>query len=234
MKMLYEGKAKQIFETDSEDLIVKFKNTATAFDGKKKDEFEGKSELNLAFSEYFFDILTNHGIESHFVKKVDKSSMLVKHVKIIPLEVVVRNVAAGSICKRENYTKGYVFPEPLAEFFFKDDDLGDPLMSESEILEKKLATKEQIELLKFYALKVNSVLKAHLDEKSIVLVDFKLEFGFLTNTDKIILADEISPDTCRFWLKESNESLDKDVFREGTNDIITTYSKFANILNIKV
>lgn len=234
MKLLYEGKAKQVFETDLPcEILIRYKNSATAFNGQKKEEFEGKGAINLAFAKHFFTILENAGIKTHTVKYLDNLTMIAKRVEIVPLEVVIRNFAAGSICKRKNFEKGFKFEEPLFEIFYKNDELNDPLISENEAIERKIATKEEIEEIKSQALKINEILRENLSERGVELVDFKLEFG-RTNDGEIILADEISPDTCRFWKKGTQNSLDKDVFRENKGDLIETYANLAKILGVKL
>lgn len=232
MTLLYEGKAKQVFNTDRPDeVIIQFKDDATAFNGEKKDKFSGKGIVNTLFTRYFFDILHSQGIKTHVISYIDEISLRAKKVQIYPLEVVVRNFAAGSICKRSGYEKGFKFDPPMCEFFLKDDSKGDPLISESEIFEMNLATPEELEIIKQTALKINSILSNCVDKKNVTLVDFKLEFG-KTFEGEIILADEISPDTCRFWLKDTDESLDKDVYREGKGDLVSTYRHLAEILGV--
>lgn len=233
MQMIYEGKAKQVCTSDiPEQVIIKFKDDATAFNGLKKDSFQGKGEINLAFSEYFFNILTDNDINTHYISGLTNKSFKAQKVNIIPLEVVVRNYAAGSICKRENYKKGHKFEQPLVEFFEKDDSKGDPIISEEEIVNNNIATAAEVSQIKKEALKINDILFKHLDLRGIMLVDFKLEFGKDAN-NKILLADEISPDTCRFWEKNTLKSLDKDVYREETGDLVLTYKTIAEILGVK-
>ncbi len=233
MVLLYEGKAKQVYSGDSPDeVLIKFKDQVTALNGVKKDNINGKGRVNLAFTRHFFSILNNF-IDTHVILFVDEVSFKAKSVKIIPLEVVVRNYAAGSVCKRLGYQKGIKFQEPLVEFFLKDDDLGDPLMSEEEIFEQNLISLNELEVLKKYALIVNNVLSIEAEKNGLILVDFKLEFG-KDSIGKILLADEISPDTCRFWDKNTMESLDKDVYREDKADLLDTYTKLANRLGVKL
>lgn len=233
MVLLYEGKAKQVYSGDSPDeVLIKFKDQVTALNGVKKDNINGKGRVNLAFTRHFFCILNNF-IDTHVISFVDEVSFKAKSVKIIPLEVVVRNYAAGSVCKRLGYQKGIKFQEPLVEFFLKDDDLGDPLMSEEEIFEQNLISLNELDVLKKYALIVNNVLSIEAEKNGLILVDFKLEFG-KDSLGKILLADEISPDTCRFWDKNTMESLDKDVYREDKADLLDTYTKLANRLGVKL
>lgn len=233
MNLLYEGKAKQVFEGDSpEEVMIRFKDQVTALNGAKKDCINGKGRVNLAFTRHFFSILKNV-LDTHVVSFVDDHSFIAKAVKIIPLEVVVRNYAAGSICKRLSYEKGMKLGAPLIEFFLKDDDLGDPIMTETEIMSRKLVTYGELEQLKKMSLVVNDVLSIEASKHGLILVDFKLEFG-KDSWGKIILADEISPDTCRFWDKKTKESMDKDVYREEKGDLIQTYVKLANRLGVEL
>jgi len=233
MTLLYEGKAKQVYNTDSPDeVIIKFKDDATAFNGEKKDSFSGKGVVNTLFTRHFFNLLQSEGIKTHVISYLDEISLRAKKVKIFPLEVVVRNYAAGSICKRKGYEKGLKFDPPMCEFFLKDDAKGDPLITEAEIFEMNLATKEELDTIRQTTLKINSIISNYVDKKGVTLVDFKLEFG-KTTEGEVILADEISPDTCRFWKKGTTESLDKDVYRESKGDLVSTYRHLAEILGVK-
>jgi len=232
--LLYEGKAKEVFNTDNKDeILIRYKDSATAFNGEKKETIKGKGKLNMAFAKHFFTLLEDAGIKTHTVKYIDELSMVAKKVEIILLETIVRNYAAGSILKRSSYEKGQKFDTPLFEIFYKDDALGDPLITEEEAISKGVATKEEIDIIKDQALKINDILSAYLEGRDITLVDFKLEFGRLPNGE-IILADEISPDTCRFWKKGTTESLDKDVFREDKGEIVESYTRLANILGVSL
>ncbi|MFH0702331.1 MAG: phosphoribosylaminoimidazolesuccinocarboxamide synthase [bacterium] len=234
MELLYEGKAKKVFETESpNEVIILFKDDATAFNGIKKDNIKGKGRVNLAFTRYFFELLQSQGVETHIVSFLDEISLKAKKVKIFPIELVVRNLAAGSICKRLGFKKGFKFTPPLCETFLKDDALGDPILCETHIMHLNLLSEEELNLIKQTALKINSIMFSHLDSKGITLVDFKLEFG-KSSDGKILLADEISPDTCRFWIKGSMESLDKDVYREDKGDLVASYCKLAEILGVKL
>ncbi len=234
MDLLYEGKAKKVFKTERPcEILIEYKDSATAFNGEKKETIEGKGRLNLAFAKHFFTILEHAGIKTHTVKYLDKLSLVAKRVHIIPLEVVVRNYAAGSICKREGYEKGFKFESPLFEIFYKNDELGDPLITEEQAVQQGLATKKEIDFIKKQALEVNKILSAYVDKFNVTLVDFKLEFG-KTVDNEIILADEISPDTCRFWRKGTVESLDKDVFREDKGSLVESYTNLAKILGVKL
>lgn len=233
MVLLYEGKAKQVYSGDSPDeVLIKFKDQVTALNGVKKDLIDGKGRVNLAFTRHFFSILKGV-LDTHVVSFIDDLSFKAKSVKIIPLEVVVRNYAAGSICKRLNFNKGVKFETPIVEFFFKDDDLGDPIMSETEILNNNILSIEDLNELKKSSLLVNKVLSKEALKNSLILVDFKLEFG-KDSENKLLLADEISPDTCRFWDADTMESLDKDVYREEKGDLLQTYIKLANRLGVEL
>lgn len=233
MELLYEGKAKQIYRWEnSDEILIKYKDSATAFNGVKKEIIEGKGRLNLMFARHFFTLLENAGIKTHTVKYIDDLSMVAKRVEIVLLEVVIRNYAAGSICKREGYEKGYKFEQPLFEIFYKNDDLNDPIITEDYAVEQGIATYAEIQKIKSEALKINRILIDYLVQRDITLVDFKLEFGRLPNGE-IILADEISPDTCRFWKRGTMDSLDKDVFREEKGSLIEQYTKLAEILGVK-
>ncbi|MDP4163183.1 MAG: phosphoribosylaminoimidazolesuccinocarboxamide synthase [Bacillota bacterium] len=222
-ELLYEGKAKQLYATDDQEIVwVQYKDSATAFNGEKKAKITGKGRLNNQITSILFSKLADKGISSHFVRQLSESEQLVKRVQIIPLEVVVRNVAAGSFSKRLGIEEGTPLSKPLVEFYYKDDALGDPLLIENHIFEMKLATKEEIEVLKQKALEVNAVLSSFFKELEIRLIDFKLEFGKERNGE-ILLADEISPDTCRLWDLNTNEKLDKDVFRRDLGSLTEAY-----------
>ena len=222
-ELLYEGKAKKLFITeDSQILRVEYKDDATAFNGKKFDRLRDKGRLNNAITVFFFEHLETKDIPSHFVRKISETEQLVRRVKIIPLEVVVRNVAAGSLSKRIGWEEGKELPHPIVEFYYKDDDLGDPLLAEEHIRLLELASEAQIEELKKRGLAVNEALKSLMLSKGIRLIDFKLEFG-LDQKGEILLADEISPDTCRFWDIESGKILDKDRFRRDLGGVTEAY-----------
>ncbi len=224
-EILYEGKAKKIYKTDDPNLLVaEYKDSATAFDAIKKATITGKGVLNNTLASFFFELLNKKGVPTHFVKKLSDREMLIKKVEIIPVEVVVRNLAAGSIVKRLGLEKGRPFNPPLVEFYLKNDELHDPIICEQHIYALNLATPEEVKQMKELALKINEILKEFMEEHGITLVDFKLEFGRLPD-GTIILADEISPDTCRFWDKETGESLDKDRFRFDLGDLIEGYKK---------
>ena len=222
-ELLYEGKAKKLFITEDPQILrVEYKDDATAFNGKKFDRLRDKGRLNNAITVFFFEHLETKDIPSHFVRKISETEQLVRRVKIIPLEVVVRNVAAGSLSKRIGWEEGKELPHPIVEFYYKDDDLGDPLLAEEHIRLLELASEEEIEELKKRGLAVNEALKSLMLSKGIRLIDFKLEFG-LDQKGEILLADEISPDTCRFWDIESGKILDKDRFRRDLGGVTEAY-----------
>jgi phosphoribosylaminoimidazole-succinocarboxamide synthase len=222
-RLLYEGKAKQLFETDDENILfVSYKNSATAFNGEKKEEIEGKGILNNKITTILFKELEKRGIESHFVEQISENEQLVRKVEIIPLEVVVRNVAAGSLAKRLGMDEGIPLKHTIVEFYYKDDALGDPLLTDAHIELLALATPEEVETIKTKALEINQVLQPIFKEIGVTLIDFKLEFG-KTAEGEILLADEISPDTCRLWDDKTNNKLDKDVFRRNLGSLTEVY-----------
>ena len=222
-ELLYEGKAKKLFITEDPQILrVEYKDDATAFNGKKFDRLRDKGRLNNAITVFFFEHLETKDIPSHFVRKISETEQLVRRLKIIPLEVVVRNVAAGSLSKRIGWEEGKELPHPIVEFYYKDDDLGDPLLAEEHIRLLELASETQIEELKKRGLAVNEALESLMLSKGIRLIDFKLEFG-LDQKGEILLADEISPDTCRFWDIESGKILDKDRFRRDLGGVTEAY-----------
>jgi phosphoribosylaminoimidazole-succinocarboxamide synthase len=222
-ELLYEGKAKRIFKTDDEQtVLIEYKDSATAFNGQKKADITGKGRLNNEITSLLFLKLKDQGIESHFIERLSETEQLVKKVTIIPLEVVVRNIAAGSLSKRLGIEEGKELTKPLVEFYLKNDDLGDPLLTTDHVYELNVATKEELSILKEKALKINTVLSSFFNELGINLIDFKLEFG-KDAEGSILLADEISPDTCRLWDKKTNEKLDKDVFRRDLGSLTEAY-----------
>lgn len=230
LEQLYEGKAKRIYRTTDEEVVwVSYKDSATAFNGEKKAEIEGKGRLNNEISSILFELLHEKGIESHFVKRVSETEQLVKKVTIIPLEVVVRNIAAGSLSKRTGIPEGQILPRTILEFYFKNDDLGDPLITEEHIDIMNLASKEQVSKISDQALQINEVLTSYFAQRNVKLVDFKLEFGTDSNGN-LLLADEISPDTCRLWDADTNEKLDKDVFRRELGSLTDAYAKILQRL----
>lgn len=230
MSLLYEGKAKRIFSTGETDVLrVEYKDEVTAGNGAKKDFIEGKGRLNNQITSRIFNFIKSQGVDSHFIEQTSETEQLVKSVDIIPLEVVVRNIAAGSITKRLGFEKGHEFEAPLVEFFYKNDDLNDPLITDDHIKLLHLANDEDIATLKESAKEINTILVELMGKMELRLVDFKIEFGRTTD-GQIILADEISPDTCRIWDKHSDTNFDKDVYREDTGSIIETYQTFLNKL----
>ena len=230
LDLLYEGKAKKVYRTDDPRYyIIEYKDEATAFDGKKKGIIQGKGTINNKVSAVFFHLLEENGVPTHFVELLSPTEMLVKKVEIIPLEVIVRNYAAGSISKRLGLEEGLKFDQPVVEFSYKNDELGDPMVNNYHILAMKLATEEEINTLTQQALRVNQILSQFLLKKNIILVDFKLEFG-KTPEGHMVLADEISPDTCRFWDSTTMEKLDKDRFRRDMGGVEEAYLEIARRL----
>ena len=224
-EQLYEGKAKKVFATDDpEFLIVSYKDDATAFNGLKKGTIIGKGVINNRMSNLLMQRLEKAGIPTHFIKELSDRETLVKKVSIVPLEVIVRNIAAGSFSKRYGVEEGFVFKTPTIEFSYKNDELGDPLMDEYHAIAMKIATEEEIETIKKYAFGINEQLKAFWAECGVILVDFKLEFGRLMD-GKIVLADEISPDTSRLWDSKTGEKLDKDRFRRDLGGVEDAYAE---------
>ena len=224
-EMLYEGKAKKVFATeDANYVIVSYKDDATANDGEKKGTIAGKGVINNRMSNYLMQLLEKNGVPSHFVEEINDTDTVVKKVEIVPLEVIIRNISAGHFASRYGVEEGIVFDEPTIEFSYKNDDLHDPLLNAYHAIALKLATREEIELIKSMAFKVNEVLKAYFKELGVTLVDFKLEFG-KTADGTIVLADEISPDTCRFWDSETGEKLDKDRFRRDMGGVEDAYNE---------
>lgn len=222
---IYEGKAKKVYATDDENLvIVSYKDDATAFNGLKKGTISGKGVVNNKMSNYLMQILEKHGVPTHYVEELNDRETVVKKVSIVPLEVIIRNVSAGSFAKNYGVEEGIIFPEPTIEFSYKNDDLGDPLINQYHAFALGLATKEEIETIKSMAFKVNEVLKEYFKTLGIRLIDFKLEFGRLAD-GTIVLADEISPDTCRFWDINTNEKLDKDRFRRDLGGVEGAYQE---------
>ena len=222
---LYEGKAKKVFATDDPDLvIVDYKDDATAFNGAKKGTITGKGVINNKLTNYLMQVLEREGIPTHFVGELSDRETLVKKVSIVPLEVIVRNRSAGHFASRYGVEEGIVFPQPTIEFSYKCDALDDPLLNHYHALALGLATKKEIEEIKAMAFKVNDILKEYFLSLNVKLVDFKLEFGRLKD-GTIVLADEISPDTCRFWDADTNEKLDKDRFRRDMGGVEDAYNE---------
>lgn len=224
-EQVYEGKAKKVFRTDDPSLfIVDYKDDATAFNGLKKGTIVGKGVINNQMTNYFMGLMEKAGIPTHFVKELSERETLVKKVSIVPLEVIIRNISAGSFAKHYGVEEGIVFDAPTIEFSYKNDELGDPLLNEYHALALKLATREEIDTIKKYAFAVNDVLKAFWKDCGVTLVDFKLEFG-KTGDGTLVLADEISPDTCRLWDSKTGEKLDKDRFRRDLGGVEDAYAE---------
>lgn len=223
LEQLYEGKAKKVYATEDPDVvIVSYKDDATAFDGQKKGTIIGKGAINNRMTNFLMQKLEEQGIPTHFVEELNDRETVVKKVSIVPLEVIVRNISAGHFASRYGVEEGIVFDEPVVEFSYKNDDLHDPLLNDDHAVALKLATREEIARIKDYALKVNELLKGILLEVGVTLVDFKLEFG-KTADGTLVLADEISPDTCRFWDSKTGEKLDKDRFRRDLGKVEDAY-----------
>jgi len=243
-KKIYEGKAKVIFEGPKPGTYVQyFKDDATAFNGAKKGTIKKKGVLNNLITAHLMEYLASEGIRTHFIKKINNREQLIKQIKIFPVEFVVRNVAAGSLCKRLGIERGTLLSRrstelgdiPLMEFYYKDDDLGDPLIGEEHILYMDLMSQYQIDYMKRELLKVNRLLYAKFSEIGITLVDYKLEYGVIIDEDgldRIVLADEISPDTCRLWDSETQKVLDKDRFRDDLGDVGDAYQEIAGRLGL--
>ena len=224
--MLYEGKGKKLFATSDENVVIaEFKDDLTAFNAEKKGAESGKGALNCQISSLLFELLAKNGVESHYIKRLNDIDMLCKKVSIIPIEVVVRNIATGSLTKRLGISEGSVLPFALVEFYYKDDALGDPIINDEHCKILGLVKEQsELEVLKAEARKVNEILRDFFDKRGLKLVDFKLEFG-RDKDSKIILADEISPDSCRFWDKQTNQKLDKDRFRQNLGSVKVAYEE---------
>ncbi|QTX32958.1 phosphoribosylaminoimidazolesuccinocarboxamide synthase [Aminithiophilus ramosus] len=230
---LYEGKAKKVWKTgDPKVYIIEYKDHLTAFNAEKKATLEGKGRLNNEISAYLLAHLAARGVPTHFVERIDERHQAVRAVTIIPLEVVVRNVTTGSLCKRLGVEEGMELPRPLLELYLKDDALGDPLVTDDHALLFGWATEEELATLKAITLEVNDLLRALFRDLSIVLVDFKLEFGRTAEGD-LVLADEISPDTCRFWDLATGDRLDKDRFRKDLGDVLGAYREIWRRLSTR-
>ena len=224
-EQLYEGKAKKVYATDEEGyVIVSYKDDATALDGQKRGTIVGKGAINNRMTNFLMQLLSKNGVSTHFVKELSERETVVRKVQIVPLEVIIRNISAGSFAKRYGVEEGIVFEEPTIEFSYKNDELHDPLINSYHALALKLATKEEIERIKSLAFTVNRVLKEYFLSLGVKLVDFKLEFGRLAD-GTIVLADEISPDPCRFWDANTNEKLDKDRFRRDMGGVEEAYKE---------
>ena len=231
MELLYEGKAKKVFKTEDPDvLIVDYKDDATAFNGEKKGTIVGKGVINNRMTNHVFKLLEKEGVPTHFIEELSDRETAVKKVEIVPLEVIIRNIAAGSFSKRLGVAEGTPFKQPTIEFSYKNDELGDPLINDYFALALELATQEEIDTIKKYAFKVNDVLKAYFLQADIELVDFKIEFGRYKG--QIILADESSPDTCRLWDVHTHEKLDKDRFRRDMGNVEEAYQEVFRRLGL--
>ncbi len=230
-ELLYEGKAKKVFKTENPDvLIVDYKDDATAFNGLKKGTIVGKGVVNNRMSNYMFKVLEEQGVPTHYIEELSDRETAVKKVEIVPLEVIIRNIAAGSFSKRLGVPEGTPFKEPTIEFSYKNDDLGDPLINDYFAIAMELATREEIDTIVKYAFKVNEVLKDFFLKANIELVDFKIEFGRYHG--QVILADEISPDTCRLWDATTHEKLDKDRFRRDLGNVEEAYQEVFKRLGL--
>jgi len=227
MEPLYEGKAKRLWATEDPNILrMEFKNDATAFNGEKKAQFESKGRLNNTISTLIYGMLEKEGVPTHFVRTVDETNVEVKKVDILMVEVIIRNIAAGSFCKRTGMEEGHPFSQPIVEFSYKSDELGDPLINDDYIREMKLATPEDLAHLRKAGLKVNELLSDFFAKCGLKLVDFKLEFGrLLEDPSVIVLADEISPDGCRLWDLKTGEKMDKDRFRRDLGNVMEAYEE---------
>lgn len=229
-ELVYEGKAKRLFKTEEAGVLrVAYKDDATALNGVRKESFAGKGELNNQITSLIFSHLAGAGIESHFIRAISETEQLVKEVSIIPLEVVVRNVMAGSLAKRLGKEEGELIPNAIVEFYYKDDALDDPFINDDHVLYLEVATTSEMDTIRQAARSINKVLQELFNQMNITLIDFKLEFG-RDVAGEILLADEISPDTCRLWDKETNQKLDKDVFRRNIGNLTDVYTEVLNRL----
>lgn len=229
-EQIYEGKAKKVYATDDPDYcIVSYKDDATAFNGLKKGTIAGKGAINNRVTNHLMGLIEKNGIPTHYVQELNDRETVVKRVRIIPLEVIVRNLTAGSMAKRLGLEEGLELKKPVLEFSYKDDALGDPMVNDDHILALGFATEEELLLIKDYALRIDGILSAYLAEAGVRLIDFKLEFG-KTSEGTIVLADEISPDTCRFWDINTNEKLDKDRFRRDLGHVEDAYQEILRRL----
>ncbi len=230
LEQVYEGKAKKVFKTDDpEKFIVDYKDDATAFNGLKKGTIQGKGVINNRVTNHMMKMLESHGIPTHYVEEISDRETVVKKVQIVPLEVIVRNIAAGSLSKRLGLPEGTKMKSTVLEFCYKDDELGDPMVNEYHIYAMGLATPEEVKTISDYALKINAIMTDYLKDLGIELIDFKLEFGRLSD-GTIVLADEISPDTCRFWDSKTGEKLDKDRFRRDLGNVEGAYHEIMKRL----
>ncbi len=231
LDLISEGKAKSLYETsDKSELLMIYRDDTSAFDGKKKEALKGKGEINNKFNAFIMEHLANNGVETHFLKLIDKNESLVKRLDMLPVECVVRNIATGSLCRRLGVEEGIKFEEPLFEFFLKDDDLGDPLINDNHIRAFGWGTEKEIVEMKEITFKINSLLCKLFREVGLILVDYKVEYG--RSGDVLMLGDEFTPDGCRIWDAETGESLDKDRFRKDLGDVVESYQIVAHKLGI--
>jgi phosphoribosylaminoimidazole-succinocarboxamide synthase len=231
LDLISEGKAKSLYETsDKSELLMMYRDDTSAFDGKKKEALKGKGEINNKFNAFIMEHLANNGVETHFLKLIDKNESLVKRLDMLPVECVVRNIATGSLCRRLGVEEGIKFEEPLFEFFLKDDDLGDPLINDNHITAFGWGTEKEIVEMKEITFKINSLLCKLFREVGLILVDYKVEYG--RSGDVLMLGDEFTPDGCRIWDAETGESLDKDRFRKDLGDVVESYQIVAHKLGI--
>ena len=232
-KLLAQGKAKSMYETNSESvLLMEFRDDASAFDGKKMSALNNKGKVNNQFNAFILDLLAKEGIETHFIETISTHESLVKKLDMFPIECVVRNRATGSLCRRLGVEDGLILDPPLFEFFLKDDALGDPLINENHILSFKWASQSDIDEMKRLTFQVNEILRELFDKANLILVDYKLEFGKFEG--RVLLGDEFTPDGCRLWDKDTLEKLDKDRFRQDLGDVIESYQEVANRLGIEI
>ena len=232
-KLLAQGKAKSMYETESESvLLMEFRDDASAFDGKKMSALNNKGKVNNQFNAFILDLLAKEGIETHFIETISAHESLVKKLDMFPIECVVRNRATGSLCRRLGVEDGLILDPPLFEFFLKDDALGDPLINENHILSFKWASQSDIDEMKRLTFQVNEILRELFDKANLILVDYKLEFGKFEG--RVLLGDEFTPDGCRLWDKDTLEKLDKDRFRQDLGDVIESYQEVANRLGIEI
>jgi len=231
--MMYEGKAKQVFQTENaNEVLIRYKDDATAFNGEKKGQIVGKGEINNSITSILFALLEENGIKTHFIKKINERDQLCRSVEIVMVEVIVRNIIAGSMAKRVGIEEGTVPTNTIFEICYKNDDFGDPLINDHHAVAMKLASYEELDKMYGMTARINDILKKFFDDLGITLVDFKLEFG-RTKEGELILADEISPDTCRLWDKKTGEKLDKDRFRRDMGNIEDAYKEILSRLGGK-
>jgi len=233
LNLISEGKAKSLYETsEASELLMVYRDDTSAFDGKKKEALKGKGEINNKFNAFIMEYLASNGVETHFLKLVEKNESLVKRLDMLPVECVVRNIATGSLCRRLGVEEGIKFEDPLFEFFLKDDDLGDPLINDNHITAFGWGTEEEIATMKEITFRINHLLCELFKEVGLILVDYKVEYG--RSNGSLILGDEFTPDGCRIWDAETGESLDKDRFRKDLGDVVESYQIVAHKLGISL